>query len=74
MQQVEFYGRTFNCASRNREGGCVAVTGEDIVKNSGLNTPYLGEVTLINVGMTVVFCIIGMYGFYRTTRPLLKLK
>ena len=74
MQQNEFYGTTLNCASRNREGGCVAASGEDIVKNSGLNTPYLGEVTLLNIGMEVVFFVIGMYAFNRITRPLLKLK
>eukprot|EP00834_Sanchytrium_tribonematis_P006127 NODE_424_length_7676_cov_0.895209.p7 type:complete len:130 gc:universal NODE_424_length_7676_cov_0.895209:4126-4515(+) len=74
LSQNEFYGRSFNCASKTQGNQCVQQSGEDIVKSSSLNDPSLGIVTLVNIGMMAAFCIIGMIGFYKTTKPIIKLK
>eukprot|EP00835_Amoeboradix_gromovi_P000818 NODE_30_length_32972_cov_0.541052.p21 type:complete len:112 gc:universal NODE_30_length_32972_cov_0.541052:11842-12177(+) len=73
LNQNEFDGTEYSCA-KEVQGKCVSLTGEDIVKNSSLNTPGLWIVTLVNIGMICVFCVIGMIGFYKTTRPQIKLK
>ena len=73
MSQNEFYDRELNCPIK-QQGNCIKAQGRDIVKNFGLDSPDLISVTFINIGMTVLFCIIGMIGFHITTKPILKLQ
>ncbi|KAJ2999804.1 ATP-binding cassette sub- G member 2 [Globomyces sp. JEL0801] len=49
-------------------------SGPDVVKAYSLNTPSLWECIGINASMGLLFMIIGLVMFSRTSRPLLRLK
>eukprot|EP00835_Amoeboradix_gromovi_P004968 NODE_426_length_8844_cov_0.449857.p3 type:complete len:212 gc:universal NODE_426_length_8844_cov_0.449857:2725-3360(+) len=72
LVQNEFYTRTFDCAVKLGDR-CLEVTGEDIVKNVGLNSPAIDVVMGVNLAVLGFFLLLGMLCFSRTTRPMLRL-
>ncbi|KAJ3220186.1 ATP-binding cassette sub- G member 2 [Dinochytrium kinnereticum] len=71
LAQNEFKGLTFEC---NRPGNCLT-NGEDILANFALNTPdSVWLCILINLGLSVIFILVGYVLFRRTSKPQLRLE
>ena len=73
LVQNEFDGLNFKFPCIEDANKTCEMVGKNAVKTFGLENPSLWYCVLINVGLSLVFMIIGVIGFARTTAPLMRL-
>jgi hypothetical protein len=61
----------FECAAGANQ--CFS-DGSEVVKTFALETPGLWYSVLINACLAILFCLLGMIVFHRTSAPMQKLK
>jgi hypothetical protein len=72
LAQNEFTGLTFECPPNANP--CIPISGSSVLLQFGLDSPWLWYCIIINIGLSIGFCIIGFFFFIKTSKPAMRLR